>query len=97
MTTEFENLAKDFVDWLDHPLTKKFVEILELLKSEHLQKANELSLNNYHKMEGEVRHLITLLYGKVDGIMTITSLLRECKDKDVVIDLLNKLLKQNEE
>ena len=97
MTTEFENLAKDFVDWIDHPLTKKFREILELQKSNLLTEANTLSFKNYHKTDKEeIRDAITLRYGKADGIITILSLMESCKDLDIVRDLFQQTFKENE-
>lgn len=97
MTTEFENLAKDFVDWLDHPLTKKFVEILEVQKSDLLAEANELSFKNYHKRDREeIRDAITLRYGKADGIATILSFMANCKDLDVTKLVFQQTFKTNE-
>jgi len=81
-----QNLKADFKDWLTHPLTKVFVQILERQKEDHLNYANEATFKSYYKKE--INEHAILAYGKADGISVVLGIIDSCKSDSQVIDNL---------
>lgn len=90
--TNTESIQTDFKDWLTHPTTKIFIEILEKQKEIFLDYANSSSFNSYHKKE--ISDQAVTAYGKADGILTILSLLEGCKDKEAGEDTIKGVFEQ---
>lgn len=84
---ELEILKGDFRDWLTHPTTKRFVEIITKESADCLEIANGRAFYSYAKKELDA--VAVSHYGKAHGINIILQLIEDCKaNKNDDISLL---------
>ena len=81
------NKQADFRDWLSLPLTQTFIDILLAEQEKIYQGANQYTFKNYHKKE--LDQTAVSLYGKVDGMGTVLSILETCKEEEPVIEIID--------
>lgn len=77
---QLEILRVDFKNWLNHPLTDKFVEIITNHKDQLFKFATDMTFKSYYKKE--ISEQAVLAYGKADGIQEILGMLKNCKEDE---------------
>jgi len=77
----------DFKDWLTLPLTKTFIKILTNQKEQYLNRANNITAQEYFKKG--LNETATILYGKADGVQTVLQLMEDCKEDTQLTRTIN--------
>jgi len=84
---DLTNLKTDFRDWLTLPITKTFTQLLLAEQEKLLDWANQSTFHNYHKKE--LPPEVVSIYGKVDGIASVLSMMEQCKEEAPITTVID--------
>lgn len=72
----------DFKIWLENPMTKNFIKLLELQAEEYKKSAADIMQESYYK--NEKPEIATLYFGKADGALTVAGLLERMRQQTIL-------------